>query len=46
MPAKGAAASMNHCISALASSGVRTEGWNSSLIHRSAAAMSADAIGA
>ncbi len=46
MPAKGAAASMNHCISAFCSSTLRTEGWNSSLIHFSAAAMSAKAAGA
>ena len=46
MPARGAAASMNHCISAFASSGVSTEGWNSSAIHFSAAAMSANAAGA
>ena len=37
---------MNHCISASCSSGVRTEGWNSSAIHFSAAAMSANAAGA
>ena len=46
MPANGAAASMNHCISAFCSSTLSTEGWNSSLIHFSAAAMSAKAAGA
>ena len=46
MPVKGAAASMNHCISAFCSSTLSTEGWNSSLIHFSAAAMSAKAAGA
>ncbi len=46
MPANGAAASMNHCISAFCSSTLSTDGWNSSLIHFSAAAMSARAAGA
>ena len=46
MPAKGAAASMNHCISAICSSRLIADGWNSSSIHFSAAAMSAKAAGA
>jgi hypothetical protein len=37
---------MNHCISAFCSSTLIAEGWNSSLIQRSAAAMSARAAGA
>ena len=37
---------MNHCISAFCSSRLSTEGWNSSSIHFSAAAMSAKAAGA
>ena len=43
MPAKGLAASMNHCISAFCSSIESVEGWNSSVIHFSAAAISAEA---
>ena len=46
MPANGAAASTNHCISATCSSRLIAEGWNSSSIHFSAAAMSAKAAGA
>ncbi len=46
MPARGWAASMNHCISATCSSRLSADGWNSSSIHFSAAAMSAKAAGA
>jgi len=41
IPLKGAAASMNHCISSSCSALVRVDGWNSSSIHFLASSMPA-----